>query len=1132
MERQAHAGAQVRRWISLCAAAAAMAGCAAVPTTVPSPPAAPVVADASGRIAVPLHRIDARPGKAPVMVAATESSREEERDEDEERADEDEHEGGEEEGPEAHWLAEDLHADDRGQVRDDLYRQGLQDVAAMRTRAAASEGSRNAYGGNALTWNSIGPQTMNVPARISANGQRPGPNAGRTWDLAVSGQTAYAATDGGLWKTTDGGSHWKPLTDGMPSNPIGAVAVDPNDADKVYAGTGGSFGESAYTGVGIYRSSDGGATWEVVGGASLTGKAIRKIVFFGSNSFAVATTKGLFTTTDYGDTFSEVSINGALGRNVTDLRQVKNTLGDYYIGVSGVGLFRSTMFDFGSLENLWAPSHTGAPAAGSYGFVALDVARDGQTIYANVAGPFRLFKSVDNGATWTNITANATVNVPTVASWRQVKNCQCGYDQTVGVDPADANKVYMGFQDLWYSANGGTTWTNVTSSGTVAAPSSVEQVHVDHHALAFDPVASTGGTSGLWVGTDGGVWKSAGGTSSFTTKNGGFRTGLFYGISTGKGPQGNGYTYGGTQDNGTQARRPGMPPGTFDEWLGGDGSTTGTSWIDPKRSISDWGADYVTSDGGQTVDSAVTPGGCPQALSSVGPVFDPSQALVAYVPRNCSGTATIFKTVDGGTSYSVLVQIPGELIASMVMSPADTDRLYLGFNNGDIGRITQLSTSPQLAAGNFGKTKRAIVAVDDVDPLLVAVVYPGFTGKAWPDDTEHAYISTDGLDGLYLAGGVAGDRAQSLPDVPLMSAVFDSNSSPSSLIVATDGAVMRTADLGQTWQTLGTGLPGSTVTSLAIDTTVVPSVLKAGTYGRSIFQLSVPPAGGAEYGFQGTLESSTAGASRLLQVVPGAGTYQVVKVDRVDRTVWTFPAGDGLRGKIAKPLKRSDEYTIAMLVRLDDVTGYRRLIDTSDGALDEGLYVAEGKLNFFPGGIGSDPVIAAGRWVQVVMTRDRKGKVRAYVNGALQLSFQDTGNLAVVTTDFIRYLSDNTSACPCDENTGGQIARLRVFPKPLTPLQVKYLDRLPATGVPQVTSIQPNRVAANTTATINVFGSDFTPNSTVALSPDVEIRSVEYVSATQLRVKAGLLDTAPGTKAVSVTTDLGSGSCGCELTVE
>ena len=150
--------------------------------------------------------------------------------------------------------------------------------------------------------------------------------------------------------------------------------------------------------------------------------------------------------------------------------------------------------------------------------------------------------SIDGGASWTDISAAANAG-------GQLDGCQCGYDQTMGVDPKDATKVYAGYQELWYSDDGGGTFANISDG----------DIHWDHHEILFSPPSHPTGdptTTRAWIGTDGGVHytEDAGGT--WVQRNGEIATNLFRAMDIGHGAGNNDYMVGGAQDTGHDALRP------------------------------------------------------------------------------------------------------------------------------------------------------------------------------------------------------------------------------------------------------------------------------------------------------------------------------------------------------------------------------------------------------------------------------------------------------------------------------------------------------------------------------------------------------------------------------------------------
>ncbi|MBI2333638.1 MAG: hypothetical protein HYU84_16050, partial [Chloroflexi bacterium] len=723
-----------------------------------------------------------------------------------------------------------------------------------------------------VQWSQLGPQAATVNTYLADNGQMPGPNTGAVIDIAIdpsgtSDEIIYViSNDGGVWKTIDGGATWKPLTDNLKTLSFGAVALDPGNPQTVYAGTGSIPNNGYFKGIGVYRSTDGGATWTLTAGSSvLNGIGINKMLVPSSGTLLVATNQGMYRSTDSGATFTQISMGSNSGLYVTDLDMNPGTTTPIWASVWGKGIYVSTDqgATFSINSNLWGNGPTGAPAQDSYEFVSLGVSADGTTMYANAAAykdpsgntkNLTLWTSTNRGHTWSNITSNTEKagnfargkNI--IPSWRQIQECQCGYDQTLGVDPNDSNRIYMGFQDLWLSTDGGNTWTDVTYDSIYQN----ELMHVDHHALVFSPPSHQEGTAPtpLWVGNDGGTWSSADGIS-WTNQNGsnkngvnGFRaTNLFRGIATGLGSQDNQWTYGGMQDTGTAAG--GADGNSWVEWLGGDGGQVAVDPTDGKLAYGMWGALYNTNDGGKTYNLSNTtcangtPGGYPGFTDiAVGP------DRIVYATGSCvAGESTyyyIFNSTDNGANYSSLVSLTTG-VTNIAISAADNNTIWLGMSNGQIAKVVKGNGSPTVnyyTIPNIPYAEPVVsLAVDPTTSSTVVAVFAGYSGVM--NSSRHVFLTTDGgANWSDISGSNAGF---SVPDVPIYAAAIDSNTTPHSVLVATDHGILRTLNNGTTWYQLGSGLPNVHAIDLAIDTTVNPSLLKVGTYGRSVWQAVLKP---------------------------------------------------------------------------------------------------------------------------------------------------------------------------------------------------------------------------------------------------------------------------------------------------
>jgi len=211
-------------------------------------------------------------------------------------------------------------------------------LAALERMNRMSASERRTSAGAEAVWIPIGPRPIDTLPEQSIGGGGSPYASGRVAALAVDPRNAdvayVGAAGGGVWKTTDGGQNWTPLTDGQPSLAVGSIAIAPSNPDIVYVGTGeqNNSGDSYY-GAGILKSTDGGATWTQLagpfvgpfsssrtsgGGARIGALAVQRSnanVVLAAADRTPAASAGIYRTADGGQTWTLV-IPGAVGTDV------------------------------------------------------------------------------------------------------------------------------------------------------------------------------------------------------------------------------------------------------------------------------------------------------------------------------------------------------------------------------------------------------------------------------------------------------------------------------------------------------------------------------------------------------------------------------------------------------------------------------------------------------------------------------------------------------------------------------------------------------------------------------------------------------------------------------------------------
>ncbi len=309
------------------------------------------------------------------------------------------------------------------------------------------------------------------------------------------------AATGGLWKSTSGGLAWTPLTDSLPATSIGAIAINQAIPDLVWTGTGeGGRRNSAGVGTGVYKSLDGGKSWQHLGLES-TG-AIVSILLHPSNpelayvaalgnTWKESPERGVYKTTDGGKSWEQVLyVNETTGAGdlVMDPASPNHLIAamwdhrrwPWFFRSGGPGSGLHVTYDGGeSWKRLSA--NEGLPE-GELGRMGLDFAKGNPKVVYAVVEATRsvMLRSDDRGDTWKAVTYTGAGRP---IAWRPF------YFAQVAVDPTNENRVYNIMDSLDVSEDGGKNFRRLQN-----------RVHGDHHALWVSPDGKI-----LIDGNDGGV---------------------------------------------------------------------------------------------------------------------------------------------------------------------------------------------------------------------------------------------------------------------------------------------------------------------------------------------------------------------------------------------------------------------------------------------------------------------------------------------------------------------------------------------------------------------------------------------------------------------------------------------------
>jgi len=660
---------------------------------------------------------------------------------------------------------------------------------------------------------------------------------GRITDLAISPENddhLYITTAvGGVFRTLDRGVNWSPIFDdiGVPS--IGNIAIAPSNPQRIYVGTGeanGSATSGAFFGDGMYRSDNGGDSWDNIGLPN--SNHIGRIVVDPEDPdrvFAAATgilyghneERGIFRTLNGGGdwervlfvTDSTAAIDLVMNPVHTDTLYAamwERTRKPYQRDYGGVTSAVHRSYDGG---DTWEVLSNGLPVSNAQtGRIGLAIsASEPNTIYARyttneITNVFNgVYKSTNNGDSWVLISDSTLDNVDSSFGW---------YFGNIRVNPSDTDDIFLLGQSLFRTQNSGANWDFVGG------------MHVDHHAMEF----STSDPNFIFAGNDGGAYISedAGNTwQPFLN----LPITQFYNIEVDFLDPIN--LYGGTQDNNTIRTSAGTGDTWFSVW-GGDGFHVNVDPTDNNfvYAESQFGNLARSTDGGFSFSSAlngIDPSdrnnwNTPVILSPFNPeiVYYGSNRLYRSVNRAVSWTAISPDLTDGqhpsgSLSFGTLTAIGASYI--------NENTIYTGSDDGNVQVTFDGGASWTNITNGLPDRYITSIAVSPTDDLTVYVTLSGFSNL---DYTPHVFKTEDGGTNWI-------DISSNLPSIPANDIILSPDENI--LLLATDNAVWHSENDGANWTILGNDLPTTIIRDLKYHEPT--TTLYAGTFGRSIYSIDL-----------------------------------------------------------------------------------------------------------------------------------------------------------------------------------------------------------------------------------------------------------------------------------------------------
>ncbi|HVS20077.1 MAG TPA: hypothetical protein VMT18_15845 [Planctomycetota bacterium] len=720
--------------------------------------------------------------------------------------------------------------DDRGQIPADALVKAKRQLDAMPVLKPGNGLSEDA---GLMSWAWMGPG--NIGGRIRTILTHPTQPA-TLWIGSVGG---------GIWKSTDGGSSWSPADDFMTSLAVTSLVMKPGDPTVLYAATGEGFGNiDALPGAGIFKSTDGGATWSQLSAtapssASSPWRFVTRLAVVPSAPERIFATLGdgtVVLSTNEGVNWPPVLLTGEVALDV----KVHPTQNNWVAVGTNQSVWTSSAF--GAVGS-WTKQSTGAanklPNDSGRCEIAFGIAAT-MTIFASL--------NRNQGEIWASTDGAAGV-------W-SLRNTGTGYldglgnyANTIWVSPTDPQLVVVGGLNLHRSTNGGASLSQISDWKQYHTGKSA---HADHHTIVH--AAGFDGTTNktVFFGNDGGIQKTTDITKVDDTDNwlnlaNGLGVTQFYGGAVA--PDGS-VLIGGTQDNDTLRF---TPAGGVEGWYQaetGDGGVCAVDWADPSRLYGEYIRLRIerSTDGGNSY--SVKTDGLTDADDPCTAFFIAPFEMNPNTPTTLiAGGESIWRTTNAADSWNAIrgpitdpfwtgmkpaawscTNPSAPRCGALAIAHGDSSVIWAGYESGRVSRTLNGGASWQNVDVSLPHNRNVTdIAIHPYDVNQVFVTYGGYqTQSIWYTD-----------DGGATWADRTGTAPYDLPPIQLNTVTFHP-ADPTWVYVGTDLGVLASEDLGLTWSVLpaipGVGHEGPVNTEVAHLFWQGGSSLIAATHGRGMYR--------------------------------------------------------------------------------------------------------------------------------------------------------------------------------------------------------------------------------------------------------------------------------------------------------